>query len=451
MADLVQQDLPKMINRIITKIRTDRFYLDSLILTLFTILGNLFAFLVNIIYTWTLPPGQYGAVMSINSLINILGTVAIAFRMFNVRETTELASKGLYSKAINVSYKFALYSFAFLMITFILLTPLYSHLISFMNVDYFPLLIALIIIALTYLINITSSLFQSLKMFLFLGIVSFSYPFIRFVLTYPYIKVWNGYIGATASMLVGIIASFVLTSIILLLNRTNYNQSTSNNNDEKIELSYFVPLIPIVLINLSYSILNFGDVIFSRRYFNEIATDIFAIASTIAKANLFVIIPISYVVLPRMIEDLSTRGYRASVITLFKGLALAIASSLAYALFIFLFSDIILKIFGERYLEAKPILFLFTIAFIPIGVSFILINYSITFKNWYFIIPLLIADLALIGGFMIFHSTFEEMIMVDLVVGLLLFISLILLVTFSKKPKPLTPEEVTVSEKITQV
>lgn len=436
-----------MIPRLIEKIKNDKFYIDSFIVTLFTLLGNLFAFLVNVIYTRTLPPGQYGAVTSLNSIVNILGTIAIAFRMFNARETAEMISKGQTTRALNVSYKFTFYSFLFFMFLSISLSPVYPVIAEFINVDYFPLLIAIGIVVFSYLLSITSSLFQSLKMFLLLGIVSFSYPFIRFVLTYPYIKIWGGYLGAVISMLVGITISFTLCSL-LTLTVSSYKGNYPEGNNEKVDLSYFLPLIPIVAINMFYSILNFGDVIFSRRYFSEADTDIFAIASTISKANLFVIVPISYVVLPRMIEDFITRGYRASVMALFKGLVLAVFSSLVYALLIFLFGDIVLKIFGERYLEAKPILLLFTLAFIPIGVSFILINYSIVFKNWYFIIPLIISNVMLILGFVLFHRTFVDMILVDLTVGLILLVSLVLLVLFSKEPKAKISREEMISEKV---
>ncbi|MFN4245742.1 MAG: hypothetical protein ACK4F9_06310 [Brevinematia bacterium] len=427
-----------MINKIFYKIKTDRFYFDSIVLIFFTVLGNLFAFLVNIIYTRTLPPGQYGAIMSINSLINILGTVAIAFRMFNVRETSEFILENQTYKAISFSYKFSLYSFIAITIFFLSIFPVYSYLVFFINVDYLAILFALAIVIFSYITSITSSLFQSMKMFFALGIVTFIYPFVRFVFTYPYIILWNGYIGATASMLTGIVLSFVISSFIIL----HKEQNTINNNESpKFNLSYFLPLIPIVIINAFYSFLNFGDVIFSRKYFNEADTDIFAIASTIAKANLFVIAPISYVVLPRMIEDLHKKGYISSVKALFKGVFLALISSFFYTVFIYVFSDTILGIFGERYLNAKPILLLFTIAFIPIATSLLLINYGIVFKNWFFMLPLFISDLILILGFTFFHKTFEEMILVDLISGTFLFLTLVIMIFLSKEPKSKVSEE----------
>lgn len=437
-----------MISKIVEKLKTDRFYFDSIILTVFTLLGNLLAFLVNIIYTRTLPPGQYGAVMSINSFINILTTISLAFRMFNVRETSELIAKGQNPKAIVVSYKFTLYSFLGLVLFFLILSPLYGYIVKFMKIDYLPFVMSVMIVILSYLTSITSSLFQSLKLFLILGIVSFSYPFLRFVFTYPHIMAWDGqYIGATSSMLLGIVVSFVLSSLVILFNRdSRISLINENSNKISLNLSYFLPLIPIVLINMLYSVLNFGDVIFSRRYFSDAETDIFALASTVAKANFFVIIPISFVVLPRMIEDLNNRGYRASVMALVKGVAIALVASFAYLIFVLFFGDIILRIFGERYLEAKSILFLFTLAVIPIGISLLLINYSIVFKNWYFLIPLAITDVILIVGFILFHSNFVEMILVDLVAGVFLLVSLSIMVLLSKEPKQVSKEDVIYEE-----
>jgi O-antigen/teichoic acid export membrane protein len=99
------------ISDIFFKLKSDRFYFDSLVLTLFTVIGNLFAFLVNIIYTRTLPAGHYGAIMSINGIINILSTMAIGFRMFSVRVTSDMISKGESAKAIYFSYKFTLLTY----------------------------------------------------------------------------------------------------------------------------------------------------------------------------------------------------------------------------------------------------------------------------------------------------------------------------------------------------
>lgn len=436
-----------MIKDFVNKLKTDRFYFDSFILTLFTVLGNAFAFLVNIIYTRFLPPGQYGAVMSINSLINILGTIAIAFRMFNVKETSDMISKGELAKAVITSYKFTLYSFVLMVVIFGLAVPIYPLIINFINVDsYLVLIIGMAIVIFTYLTSITSSLYQSLKMFFILGIINFSYPFIRFVITYPYLVFWNGYAGATASMLVSIMFSFVFSSVFLLF--SNQIKELDLDKNESIKLSYFVPLIPIVFINVFYSVLNYADVIFSRRYFTPEDTDIFAIASTVAKANLFVVIPISYVVLPRMIDDYNQYGYKSSVIALFKGIILSLIVCFVYGVFILLFGDIILRIFGERYLLAKDILVFFTFAFIPMGVSFILINYAVTFKNWYLLIPLFLTDVVLILGFVLFHKTFFEMILVDLVAGLFLFISSLLVIIISKAPYSKLDENEIVSEEV---
>lgn len=437
-----------MFKNSIEKLRTDRFYIDSIILTGFTVLGNLFAFLVNIIYTRLLPPGQYGAIMSINSMVNILGTMAIAFRMFNVRETSEMIALGNTHTAIKVSYKFTMFSFVGIMIIFILLTPFYPHIVSFMNIDYFPFLIGLGTILFTYLTSIVSSLFQSMKLFLILGIVSFSYPFLRFVLTYPSIMVWKDYSGAIIATYAGIVISFVIASIFLLKHLEN--DKTSSTEKVKLNLSYFLPLLPIVVINLLYSTLNFSDVIFARRYFNEAETDIFAIASTIAKANTFVIFPISYIVLPRMIEDFRTKGYQSSILALLKGVILGALASIVYVIFIIIFGNIILKIFGERYLEASRILPYFTIAFIPISLSFILINYSITFKNWYFIVPLLSSNIIMILGFILFHNSFEEMITVILISGIVMFVSLLLMVFLSKQPPTEVSGEEILSEESPQ-
>ncbi len=429
-----------MISKVFEKIKTDRFYSDSIVLIFFTVLGNLFAFLVNIIYTRSLPPGQYGAVMSLNSIVNILSTVAVAFRMFNVRETSNLILEKRIGKAISVSYKFSIYSFIVILSLFVLFSPFYSSLAMFINVEYFAIFLTLAVVIFSYITSITSSLFQSLKMFFVLGVVTFVYPFTRFIFTYPYVLLWNGYIGAIVATLIGIVVCFVVSSLVVVLHK-DYSSVLYENDNDNINLSYFLPLIPIVLINVFYSVLNFGDVIFSRRYFNEVDTDIFAVASTVAKANLFVIVPISYVVLPRMIEDLRKKGYNASVKALFKGILLAILSSFFYVVFVLFFGDIILTIFGERYLAAKPILFMFTICFVPIGVSLILINYGIVFKNWFFMIPLLLSDLILILGFIFFHSTFQEMILVDFVAGCFLFLSLVVIILLSKREKLESLEE----------
>jgi O-antigen/teichoic acid export membrane protein len=320
----------------------------------------------------------------------------------------------------------------------ILLYPLYGVLAQFINVDsVFVIILAAIIVVFTYLSSITSSLFQSMKMFLSLGIISFSYPFLRFVLTYPLIKVWNGYIGATASMVIAIMLSFILTSLITRLS-SNFEEY---KGELKFDLAQFVSLVPIVVMNVLYSVLNYADLLFVRRYFEEAQTDMFAIASTIAKATLFVIIPVSYVVLPRMIDDYHKRGYRAGVNALMKGIALSFFACLVYLGIIAVFSDIILMIFGYRYLEAKPLVFPFTLAFIPMGLSFLLINYSVTFRNWALVIPLVIANIGLVGGFIIWHSNFYQMILVYGVVGTFLLISSILFVIFSKKPK-VSDEEV---------
>lgn len=426
------------ISDIFFKLKSDRFYFDSLVLTLFTVIGNLFAFLVNIIYTRTLPAGHYGAIMSINGIINILSTMAIGFRMFSVRVTSDMISKGESAKAIYFSYKFTLLTYIVIAVVLILLYPLYEVLAQFINVDsIFVIILAAIIVVFAYLSSITSSLFQSMKMFLSLGIISFSYPFLRFILTYPLIKVWNGYIGATASMVIAIMLSFILTSLI-----TRWSSNFEEYKGElKFDLAQFVSLVPIVVMNVLYSVLNYADLLFVRRYFEEAQTDMFAIASTIAKATLFVIIPVSYVVLPRMIDDYHKRGYKASVNALMKGIALSFFACLVYLGIIAVFSDIILMIFGYRYLEAKPLVFPFTLAFIPMGLSFLLINYSVTFRNWSLVIPLMLANIGLVGGFIIWHSNFYQMILVYGVVGTFLLISSILFVIFSKKPK-VSDEEV---------
>ncbi len=419
------------ISDVFFKLKNDRFYFDSFILTLFTIIGNLFAFLVNVIYTRTLPEGDYGAIMSINGIVNILGTMAIGFRMFGVKITSDMVAKGESAKAIHFSYKFTLLTYIFMVVMLIFLYPLYGIFAQFINVDsVFVIILAAVIVVFTYLSSVTSSLFQSMKMFLVLGIISFSYPFLRFILTYPLIKVWNGYVGAVASMVIAITLSFILTSLMIRMS----SKFEIYDDKLKFDLVQFVPLIPIVAMNVLYSVLNYSDLLFARRYFEESQTDMFAIASTIAKATLFVIIPVSYVVLPRMIDDYHKKGYRASVNALMKGIVLSLLACLIYLGIVTVFSDTILMIFGYRYLEAKPLILPFTLAFIPMGLAFLLINYSVTFRNWLLIIPLMISNIGLIGGFVIWHSDFYQMILVYGVVGTFLITSSLLFVLFSRKP-----------------
>jgi len=424
--------MKNFLSNIFFKLKNDRFYFDSFILTLFSVVGNLFAFLVNIIYTRTLPEGGYGAVMSINGIINILGTMAIGFRMFSVKVTSDMVANGENAKAIHFSYKFTLFTHFVMVAILILLYPFYGILAQFINVDStFAIILSGVIIIFNYLSSITSSLFQSMKMFFSLGIISLSYPLIRFVLTYPLIKVWNGYIGAPASMVIAATVSFISTSLITKMS----SKFEEYKGKLKFNLSEFIPLIPIVLMNILYSILNYVDLLFVRRYFEEAQTDMFAIASTIAKATLFVIIPVSYVILPRMIDDYHKKGYKASINALIKGIILSLLACLAYLGIIAVFGDLILMIFGTRYLEAKPLVLPFTIAFIPMGLSFLLINYSVTFKNWLLSIPLALANVGLIGGFIIWHSSFYKMILVYGVVGTILLMLLLVFVAFSREPK----------------
>ncbi len=435
--------LKVILSDLFEKLKTDRFYLDSIVLIVFSLLGNFFAFIVNIIYTRTLPEGQYGAVMSINAMINILGTMAMGFRMFNVKETSEFIIKGKIDKSVNFTFKFSIVTFIVLVVLSVSFMPLYGMIANFIKVDsLFVILIAIQIVIFTYLSSITSSLLQSMKLFFALSLVSFSYPFLRFIITYPFIRLWDGYIGATASMLVGIVFSFYLTSLYLISKSSKLEYKNDNNEvEEKVKLSDFIPLLPIVFINVFYSVLNYTDVMFARRYFTESQSDIFSVASTIAKANLFVIIPISYIVLPRMIEDFHKKGYKTSVKALFKGIFLGFLASAIFIAFLLLFGEYVLKIFGERYLEASSILIPFTIAFVPMGLSFLLVNYSVTFKNWYFLLVVFVADLLLVLGFVFFHETFTDMILVYGFVGTIMLVSMILLVLFSKEPKEVESPE----------
>lgn len=409
------------LKKTVMELKENRVVSGSLVMVLGGLLISLSNYLYHLVTARLLGPKDYGL---LDSLVSILYQLSIPLATISAVITKYVASfkgqnrdKTIKSFFWKLNKKLIILTPLFLIILLVL-TPLVT---SFLHLPS-PFLFLLMVFS--FILSIFSSLgrsfLQGLSRFTALTLTGIFEGFFRLMVTIVFLFLGWGLFGAIFPYLAMALLSLFLTFFLV----KGLLQGEKNEPiPEKKEIFAFA--FPVFFTNLGITLLITSDVILVRHFLSADQAGLYAALSTLGKIIYFAAAPVTSVIFPLVSEAQAAKKEIKKVAL--SGLTM-IGLIIMGSLFIFGFfpKDMILILFGEKYLPLEPFVIYFAIAISFFTINTAILNIFLALKRLLPTILVCLAALLQIILMFFFHQSIMQVLNIFMVVCALLLIVLLL-------------------------
>jgi O-antigen/teichoic acid export membrane protein len=385
--------------------------------------GNFFAFLLNLFLARNLSYADYGIFASLLAIVSLayipgqsINTIIVKFatRFFAEEQMDKFAA------FYQISFKIL---FVIALTFFLILVALAYPISSFLKLDnlYYGLVIAAIV-GVHYLGIINHAFLQSLLKFFTLSSINVFSSFIKLIAGVLFVYLGFAAFSGLLAILFMTIGAFIIAFIPLRMyvNKTSNIKVSFPNNEI---MSYSIPAFFTVFFLTSFTS---SDVILVRHFFDAKQAGFYAGLSLIGKVIFYFTAPIPSVLFPLLVKRhaLGATYKRLFYLALF----LVFVPSLGLSLFYIMFPHFVINLFlgGREYLEIANLLGIFGLYIMLVSLISVCVNFFLSFNQtrvWLLVIPFSVLQIILIS---IFHNSFYQVIYLSIMVSFGLLISLLL-------------------------
>jgi O-antigen/teichoic acid export membrane protein len=393
------------------------------------LLANFFNFLYNLFMSRSLSVTDYGTLASIISLITFPTLIVTAVNPVIIRfagdyfaKNDQMRLKGLYTKF----FIFLLIIGILIFIFFLFFLPQIANFFHISN--YFILILADIIIFISFLNAINGSFLQAKLAFGFLVVVGLVAAILKLGLGVFSVLLGFSVSGAVLAMVVSGMGGYLISFIPLRF--LFYNKITSPEINTKELFRYGIPSALTLLGLISFIS---SDIILVKHYFDSVQAGQYAGLSLIGRVIFFISAPIGTVMFPILVQK-HTKGDNFS--NTFKlSMCLMLIPSILITLFYHLFPNFSILFFLKRpaYLSVAPLLSLFGLYITSYNVLYLFANFYLSIKKTKIYFPILIGAVLQIVLITIYHQNFLQIIMISLALVLLLVIGFLIYYPYATK------------------
>jgi len=291
-----------------------------------------------------------------------------------------------------------------------------------------PIIILAFALFTTLAVDVVMGLMQGLQVFRGIGIVGYVLSQgLKLLFGIAFVWVGWGLNGAIGALL----ASTAIASVVSLAHM--WSRITTRGADGYRSANVSSVIVPALILAVFMAVPSSVDVMLVTHFFNATDAGHYNAVATLGKVVMFLPMAVSFVLLPRAIErhalGLPTRAI------LLRSLLYAFALSGAVTAVYWLASEQIVRLFfGETYAEAGTLVGWYGTAMLLFSLDFVLIHYSLAVRR---IGLMLFADaitvLAIVAMALV-HQSLQQVILVLLIGGLLIFVCSLLFLSMPRKP-----------------
>lgn len=397
----------------------DRFLRAGTLLFVASMVTNIFNYVFQLTMGRLLSTEDFGLMNSLFSLLLITILPFMTIMTVLTRYVSTFAVEGDYGKIKGLffkAYKSIFTIASLLLFAFVCLSCLIR---SFLKMESVGLIILLGIAVFTSLVlPINTAFLQGLQKFRPLGIVSGALGPVKFVFCLVLVLI--------GLRLNGIFFGLILTNIVIFLVSYAPLRSTIRSTAScggKIE-DLFRYAIPVFLANFGFAVLTQVDLILVRHYFPPAEVGVYASAAVLGRAIMYLPASLILALFP-MVAEAHARNQSPTHL-LVKALAYTIALAGTGTLVYSLFPKLVIGIlFSYKYAEAAPILGLYGLAMLPMGLLLILINYNLARARVRFVNYFLFLAILQICLILVFHQNFTQILWIVFVCGTLSLLTIL--------------------------
>lgn len=365
-----------MFKKIISTFNKKTLYKGALIVLTGSFLGNLASYLLHLVLGRILGPSEYGLLSSLISLSYYLSLPSAVLSLVIVKFISTKSDNqkwvGIFVKKIfERTFVFGL----FLLGLFLSFFPYLRNLVK--NNNFFVFLG----LGLNSLFSLYSSVFisavQGLKKFSRLAILSISSNWLRF-----FFSLTAALLGLKTS---GVIYFMALSTLVFLIQSLLTFQkiinwhffSIKNNFKYRFPESLKKYSLAVLLTNITLTSLLTADVILARYFLSPLEAGYYAALSTLARIVFFATSPISNVVFPLVADEKAKKEERIKTFLESIGLIFVVSVFCGFIFFL-LPKQMVLILFGEKYLPASIYLPWFAVSLIIYSFIYQFINFFLS-------------------------------------------------------------------------
>jgi O-antigen/teichoic acid export membrane protein len=289
-----------------------------------------------------------------------------------------------------------------------------------------PILILILILFLSWITPILSGALQGLKKFYALGFTNISNAFFKLIFGIAFVVAGFGVSGALSGLVAGAILSLIISFVFL---KPYIRLNNPHEPDFRFSSLYSYSL-PVMVAMICSSIPSNLDVIMAKYFFSPVDAGLYTSVSVLGKIVFFFSGAVGTVMFPAIVEKYTRKEATKGMLK--KSIIYAAALSGGLELIYILYPQIVVRIFGEKYINAIDLVATYGLAMFSVSIIAILLSYHLAIKNMRYIgwfSGFTIIEVALL---IIFNSSMAGMIDVLATVNFI-FLALSIAYTFKNK------------------
>lgn len=283
-----------------------------------------------------------------------------------------------------------------------------------------PIIVLIVILFLTWTTPIIQGILRGAKQFSALCWSNMSDAIFKLIFGVILVTIGFGVSGALFGVVAGMLFSILIGYIFL-----KPHIKPNNPHDPEFNFrSFYLCSIPVMIAMFGYSVPTNLDVILAKYFFSPADAGLYTSVSVLGKIIFFLSVAICSVMFP-MITEKYTKN-ESGIGILKKSIVYIGTISGLVALIYALYPELIVKVFGIKYIGAVDLMAPYGIAMFFFSITITIMYYHLAIKNMRYIVIFIGFTLLEISLFLIFHSSILEMVQILLIVNLILVVVSIL-------------------------
>lgn len=338
------------------------------------IISGVFGYLFQIAIGRILDPGKYSLFAALMAIVSVFGTLLNTISMVIAKEAAKnVASKNfikIYRDFWSINIR-AIYAGTLLLIFFYIFAhPIKNYLNS---QDVLPVYLLGLILFLVFPVTINNAFLQGVKNFSWLGFGGILASILK--VGFPVALYFMGY--GFSGVISGVALMYVFSWIFSVFGLRGYiNSKTIKIKSGSFLMFDWRAILPIFLANIAFALMTQFDVVLVNHYFAPDVSGLYASASVLGKAILYLPGGLVMALFPFASEG-KALGKSGNEL-LFQALLFTFFLCLSGAIFYFFFSAEVLSLFyGDRYLGASELLKYYGFAILPMSLVMVIEHFLI--------------------------------------------------------------------------
>lgn len=380
--------------------------------------GGILGYLFQIIMGRMLSVSEYGIFSALMAMIVVIGAPMTTLSMIISRRVSTYRSEQDNGKLGYLFYwinrKLLLIAVVLIVLVVFNIKPLQNFLLIEKSAHLYLLLIILLI-AFPQAVN--NAYLQGLQYFKWLSVSGVLATLLKIIIAVILIYFGLGVAGALGGVIFSTFIILILTYVVLRPSLSKNNASISNTTH-----LLFKSAMPVLLANVAFAVMTQIDMVLVKYYFSEQEVGIYAAASILGKAVMYLPGGIAMALFPMVAENHASG--KSSAHLMFQAVGVTALLSLTGALFYYFFADsIIVLLYGNDYKEAANVLKYFGFAILPMALIMVAEHFLIAMGRVLFAyLFMVVAPLQLIAIYY-YHDTLLDIVAVLSISGIILVVS----------------------------